>query len=390
MIRRVTSYRDATETTARYRTLYGGAGSGKSVFVAQDELERAAQNGLRTLVLRKVHRTCRHSTFQLFLDIISALDRTHMVQINKTEMRIDFPSGGAILHGGLDDPEKLKSIAGIDRIWIEEATELTKQEFQLVDLRLRGESKHKKQLTLTFNPKPTWIRSYLVDRTDEDSPHEEDVYVKVTTHLDNPFIDKGYRKMLDALPEDLRKIYALGEWGEAIRGLIYPTFSVTDEECVPDYYGLDFGFNNPTTLVAVQDLDPVVRIDELLYSPGLTNADLIDELERLIPDKRVELYCDAAEPARIEELIRAGFNARQADKSVLDGIDTVKRYTLEITRRSQNTINEIKEYKWDEDRRTGETLDKPIKRKDHAMDAVRYGIHTHNKTAHNTWGLWGA
>ena len=39
---------------------------------------------------------------------------------------------------GLDDPEKIKSIAGIDWIWIEEATELTYEDFGQLDLRLRG------------------------------------------------------------------------------------------------------------------------------------------------------------------------------------------------------------------------------------------------------------
>ncbi len=389
MIRRNPVYRPATKTTARYRVLYGGAGSGKSVFIAQDELEHAASEGQRVLVLRKVYRTCRHSTFQLFVDIITALGRTHMVRFNKSEMRFDFPGGGAILHAGLDDPEKLKSITGIDRIWIEEATELTKQDFQLVDLRLRGESEHRKQITLSFNPVRSWIKSYLIERTDDDSPHAEDVYHQLTTYRDNPFLDEDYGRILESLPDDLQAIYARGEWGAAVKGLIY-TFEITDEECEPDYYGLDFGYNAPSSLVAVQDLDPIARCDELLYRSGLTNSDLIAELETIITDKALRIYCDAAEPARIEELQRAGFNAVPADKSVKDGIDTVKRRTLQFTRTSQNMINEGAEYRWDEERKTGELIDRPLKRNDHTMDALRYAIHTEHATADNTWGLWGA
>ena len=388
---RIAAYRPAAKTTARYRVLYGGAGSGKSVFVAQDEIERAARDGQRVLVVRKVHRTLRHSTYQLFIDIISGMDRLHMVDVRKTEMRIDFPSGGAILHAGLDDPEKIKSIAGIDRIWIEEANELSKNDFQLLDLRLRGESKFKRQISITFNPVPSWIKGYLVERTDEDSPHAEDVYVQKTTYRDNPFLDDTYGRILENLPEDLRKIYESGEWGEYIKGLIYPSYQVMDSEIEkPDFYGLDFGYNAPSCLMAMQNHDPDMHVQELLYQSHLTNTDLIGELNVLIKDKRIPIYCDSAEPARIEELVRAGFNAWPADKSVNDGIDTVKRYVLHIHRGSQNTLNEIQEYKWDEDRKTGEAIDKPVKRKDHAMDSVRYGVHTHLAEIGNTWGMWGA
>lgn len=390
MNERLRTYLPAAQTTAHYVVLGGGAGSGKSVFTAQMRILRAAEQGRRMLVIRKVHRTVRQSTFQLFLDIISSLDRMHMVKVNKSEMSIAFPSGGSIIHAGLDDPEKIKSIAEVDEIWVEEATELTKLEFQLLDLRLRGDGP--KQIWLTFNPtvQARWIRDYLVDRVDADSPHAEDVYVQFTTAKDNPHAGEEYIKRLESLPVELRKVYAYGEWGEALHGLIYTDVQITDEPCQPDFYGLDFGFNNPSVLMAMQDLDPIMRVDELLYESGLTNADLIKRLEALIPNRAVPLYCDAAEPARIEELIRAGFNARPADKSVNDGIDTVKRYKLQFTRSSQNAINEVREYCWDEDRRTGALLEKPVKRNDHAMDAMRYGIHTELAEASNTWGLWGA
>lgn len=391
MIKRLSLYRPAIESTAHYRVLGGGAGSGKSVAVVQDIVNLAASEGKRILVIRKTARTLRHSTHQLIVDLIAALGRSHMVQVNKQEMRFTFPSGGSIIQVGLDDPEKIKSIAEIDEVWIEEATEITKQEFQLVDIRLRGEGR--KRITITFNPtvKAKWIRKYLVERTDEDSPDASEVYVQFTTALDNPFAGADYYERLKTLPPELRDVYAYGKWGEALEGLIFPAYELTDAPCEPDYYGLDFGFNNPSALVGVQDLDPIMRVEELLYQRGLTNTDLADRLEEIVTDKSKIIYCDAAEPARIEELARRGFNTRPANKSVKDGIDTVRRYTIQATRHSQNLINEVQEYVWDADRRTGELSDeKPVKHNDHTMDAMRYAIHTEQAEAHNTWGLWGA
>ncbi len=387
------TYKDAAKSSCHYRVLGGGAGSGKSVFVAQDLLKRAAQDGRRVLVIRKTARTIRHSTFQLFYDIVSGMDRMAYTRFNKSEMRIDFPaSGGAILHAGLDDPEKIKSIAEIDDIWVEEATEITKLELQLLDLRLRG--KGWKQITITFNPTvlAKWIRHWLVERTDEDAPHTEDVFVKFTTAYDNPWAGEDYIRRLNALPPDLKKVYLSGEWGESLKGLIYTDYTIIDEAFEPQFYGLDFGFNNPSSLVGIYDADPVMKVDELIYAPGLTNSDLAERLKKVIPEsyRSKRIYCDSAEPARIEELARHGFNTYPADKSVNDGIDNVKRYQIAVTRHSQNMLNEIREYRWDENRKSGELIDKPLKNNDHAMDAMRYGIHTEVIGANNTFGLWGS
>ena len=110
-------FRPAFATDARYRVIYGGAGSSKSVTTAQDYVRRAGGSpDVRVLVVRKVYRTCRNSTFKLFCDILKALGRYTLCAVNKQEMTILFPSGGEILHAGLDDVEKLKSFAGITHI----------------------------------------------------------------------------------------------------------------------------------------------------------------------------------------------------------------------------------------------------------------------------------
>jgi phage terminase large subunit len=43
-----------------------------------------------------------------------------------------------------------------------------------------------------------------------------------------------------------------------------------------------------------------------------------------------------------------------------------------ITSHSINLINELRKYAWDKDKRTGETLNKPIDDFNHAIDAFRY------------------
>lgn len=221
------AYRPASQTRARYRILYGGAGSGKSVYIAQDELARVAEDGRqRLLVVRKTLKTCRNSTYQLFKDIITQLGRWGEVQKNDTEMRLTFASGGMIIHAGLDDLEKLKSIHGITRIWVEEASELTvsastgEHDFDQLDLRLRGVAPELvPQITITYNPTlaARWIRdrfgikpgAFPAARSFASS---DDVYVQHTTHEDNPYAGEAYAKVFARLPVSMRTVYEKGEY----------------------------------------------------------------------------------------------------------------------------------------------------------------------------------
>jgi phage terminase large subunit len=153
-----------------------------------------------------------------------------------------------------------------------------------------------------------------------------------------------------------------------------PPYNANVDEII---YGLDFGFNNPSALMecCLRDQTPFIR--ELIYESRLTNGQLIDRMNALNLDKDLPYYCDSAEPARIEELQQAGYNAIPADKSVKDGIDYVKRRRLYIDPASTNTLNEIPAYSY---RKKGEqVLDEPVKFRDHAMDAIRYALYTHSK-----------
>ena len=362
----------------RYEIFYGGAGSGKSYFVAQKKVyQHLKEKGHKTLIVRKVARSNRHSTFDLIKNIIYSWQLSNLFKIKENDMEIKCVNGNHMIFTGLDDVEKLKSIAGITDMWIEEATEITESDFEQLNLRLRGKSKFPKQITLTFNPISSshWLKKRFFDRKTDDAS------ILMTTYKDNKFIDTDYRKVLEELKEQdemFYRIYALGEWG-VLENLVYSNYEVVSD--VPDHfdeviYGLDFGYNNPTALVKIGILDERLYILDEMYERGLTNADLIDQLRRIVESTNSSIYADSAEPNRIEEIRRAGFNIYPANKSVKDGIDFVKRHRLYIHASCTNVIKEIESYKWKKDK-DGNVLEEPIKFMDHAMDAIRYAIFTH-------------
>jgi len=200
----------------RYLVLYGGAGSGKSMFAVQRLLVRLMERpGRNLLVARETAATHRDSTYALFRQVISRWGLGSLFHWTQGELRITCRNGNAILFKGLDDPEKLKSVTfpsgELTDVWIEEASELQESQFNQLDLRLRGQGA-RRQMTLTFNPISTqhWLKARFFDRPDSRA------LVLKTTYKDNAFLDPDYRRTLESYRESdpyFYQVYCLGEWG---------------------------------------------------------------------------------------------------------------------------------------------------------------------------------
>ena len=364
------------ESQNRYAILYGGAGSGKSVAAAQKMLMRMlSEPGHNFLVVRKVARTLRESVFKLFKEQVAKLEAEALFKFNHANMSIEAFNGNRIVFFGMDNSEKIKSIAGVTGIWIEEATEIGSKDFDQLDLRLRGRTRHYKQIVLTFNPVSSrhWIKKRFFDR------RVEDLYTLKTTYLDNPFIDDDYRHTMARLKEENPEyytIYALGEWG-TLHGLVYPSYEIVD--ALPSYFeseylGLDFGYNHPYAVVQVRIERRSMYVHELFYRSEWENAKVIEYFDTHSAHlNRTPIYADSARPDLIAEWRRRGWNIHMAAKQVFEGIHAVKGFGLHITKESVHLLDEIDTYVWKQDRE-GNSLDEPVKLKDDAMDAMRYAI----------------
>ncbi len=347
---------------------------------------------VRILVIRKVATTIRESTWKQLQEIISSFGMSKYFTKNKTEKSFTCNvTGSEIIHAGLDDVEKLKSIHEISMIWIEEATELEMKDFLQLNIRLRGKlapgGYH--QIILSFNPiDPShWLRKYFFTEPAEKTLKQ--TTISHSTFSDNISMEKEQRKeyaenleALKDIDEAHYSIYTKGEWTE-IKELIFTNFKVIQSTQYPAHfdeviYGIDFGFNNPTAIVQVCIKDGSIYLNEILYKTHLTNSELIKTMQTLNIPKYAEIYADAAEPARIEEIAQAGYNVRKADKNVKHGIDFVKRFKLYSNPFNTNMNREFATYKWKKNR-LEEILEEPVKLSDHTADAVRYAIYTHLK-----------
>ena len=220
-----------TDYSKRYEIYYGGAGSGKSKYITQKLIFKCLKSKRKVLVLRKVNRTTKNSTFQLLLDTLSDWNIYDKCKVNKTDFSIQLPNGSCFICMGLDDQEKLKSIAGITDAWLEEATEFTQDDFNQVDLRIR-ERVDNSQIILSFNPvsKANWcyLEFFKPDASLED--FRSGCRIIQTTYKDNRFLPKEYVDSLLLLKDTnpvFYKIYAEGEFG-SLDKLVYSNWQSFD------------------------------------------------------------------------------------------------------------------------------------------------------------------
>lgn len=377
---------------AEFLHLYGSAGSGKSRFAAQKEIVksfRPERKDRKTLVVRKVAKTLKDSVYSELRSIIYSWKIDDCFDILKSPLQITNKlTGVTFLFIGLDDVEKVKSIAGVDRIWIEEATELTRQS-ELDQLRLRLRGFDKVQITLSYNPidEHHWLNTDL----HEQKPPGH--YFFHSTYRDNEQLlakDPNYAKFIESTKEsnpNYYRVYGLGLWGQVVEGLIYPQ-STTGVDFPLDangnedihFYGLDFGFSDPCALVAqhIEDALPKKRLinKEILYESGLDGPGLVARFNQLGIRKDRTITADNARPEMIKSLKDAGYRVVACEKfagSVLSGINDVRKYELCIATNSKNLVKEVHNYQ-KQQLSTGQWIEEPAKNQvDHGMDAIRYG-----------------
>ena len=400
-------FRAPDQSRLRYIVMKGSAGSGKSMDTAQHYLLRLMQDKGRNLVcIRKSDITNRDSTYA---ELTGAAYRMFGEQwerfwnIKQSPLQLTCrANGNQIIFRGVNDDrqrEKLKSITfprgKLTDVWIEEATEITQDDFEIIDDRLRGELPPGQfyQIRMTFNPvnQNHWIKRMLR------SARLVNVLTHHSTYLDNRFIDAAYHERMERRkevdPEGYR-IYGLGEWGE-VGGLILRNWKVEDiSQDLNDYddiaIGQDFGFNHANAILLLGIKDDNLYVLREVYVFEKETAEIIPLAVKAGIPKNRRMWCDSAEPDRIKAWRTAGFMARPVNKEHttekkyqaaqidwLKGIirkDKVVPRMIVVHPSCVNTIKELQQWRWKKDEKTGLYLDEPVPFQDDAMAALRYGI----------------
>lgn len=374
----------------RYQIYYGGSSSGKSYSLAQRTVLDVLK-GRNYLIVRNVLNTIKRSVFNEVSKAISSFKLTEYFTINKSDFVITCNlNNRQILFAGLDDAEKIKSITPIEGvitdIWVEEATETDYKAVKQLDKRLRGRSKFKKRLTLSFNPilQDHWLYTeyFGIWVDSRQYVEKDDVSILKTTYKDNRFLTPDDIAALENETDSYYyEVYTLGNWG-VLGAVIFKNWRVEDLSEIRKTFdrirhGLDFGFaNDPNALADVHYEKSRKRLfifgEE--YVSDLTNDEIADMVKPHVGSRVVT--CDSSEPKTIKELRQRKINAIGAKKgpgSVEAGIRFLQGLEIIICSSCPNAKAEFSKYKWREDK-NGNVLPVPVDKDNHLIDAIRYAL----------------
>ncbi|MBS7531837.1 PBSX family phage terminase large subunit [Hazenella sp. IB182353] len=383
-------YMPYLQDDTRTQLFFGGSSSGKSFFLAQRTVLDVLSGNRNYLIVRNVLNTVKKSVFNEITKAIGAMNLSAFFNVNKSNMIITCKlNNKQIIFAGLDDPEKIKSITPIDGVvtdvWVEEATETKYQAVKQLGKRLRGRSKAKKRLILSFNPilQSHWIyKEYFGGSDDAKTAYRDDkLSILKTTYKNNDFLEPDDIAELENETDSYYKeVYTYGNWG-VLGNVIFKNWEIQDLSDMRKTFdrfnnGLDFGYgDDPAALIHMhydRKHKTLYILDEL-YEKEMTNDMLANDVKRIIEDQVV--VCDSAEPKSIKELNDLGVRAIGAKKgpdSIRFGIQWLQQQRIIIDVRCQNTKNEFQTYRRKEDKQ-GNVLPVPVDKDNHAIDAIRYG-----------------
>lgn len=314
------------ENQSRFLILYGGGGSGKSVFAAHKIILRmVGERNHKFLALRKVGESVKDSIFAELQAAIEDLGVDYEFQVNKTDRTFThLPTNNQILCKGLDEPKKIKSIKGITGMWLEEATDFDEADLDQLNIRIRGEKTNYVQFIISFNPidEDHWLKKRFFDT------ENNDVTICHSTYHHNYFLSDVDREQLEKLKERNQlyyEVYCLGKWGIVNKSDKF-MYAFSNEKHVIDHYQpnphlpilISFDFNvSPMTCVIGQEVDDALYIFDEMSQPGST-----EELCELVLSKYVnwlfnmDITGDATGYNR-EKALRGNINQYMVIKEVL-------------------------------------------------------------------------
>lgn len=385
----------------RYALLMGGRGNGRSGTASRYAVSQLlSKEYTRGAIMRAVRSDVEASCLGEIKDRILEQgigDSFHMtdddVSRGQNSLRVH---GFRASSGSLT--ARLKSLAGYNFIWIEEAEEIGEEEFRKLDDTLRT-IKGRIRIVLTLNtpPKNHWI----IKKWFSLKPHEEAkgfyipsikeeikdaIYIGGTWRENEPNLDEHtisrYQEYKDYKPDYYWQVIE-GLAPDEVRGKIYTGWQLIDnipQEARLVKFGVDFGwFPDPACAVAIYYWNGAYIIDELAYGNYLTNEFLAGKIKEV---GQATTIADGAEPKSIVEMNKYSISVVACEKgkdSVKFGIKVVTQKKVFVTRRSTNVWESYENYAWAEDK-DGNPKNEPDHEWSHAMDAIRYPIaQMHNK-----------
>jgi PBSX family phage terminase large subunit len=418
--------------------LSGPAGTGKSRACLEKIHAICLRTpGVRALIVRKTRESLSSTALVTYREHVArqAIESGEVWFYGGSKeeaAQYRYQNGSSITIGGMDKSIRIMS-SEYDICYVQEATELTVDDWEAITSRLRNNRISFQQIIADCNPDaPThWLKMRAADG---------DLKILESTHKDNPTLynpDTGkptkagteYLAKLNRLTGVRKRRLLYGEWCAA-EGIVYESFDpavhIIDPFEIPRswprYWGIDFGYTNPFVLGCwAHDMEHnrLYLYREIYYSKRLveTHAEKImsivapkdeDGVPRWIEPQPRRILADWDAEGRATFTLKTGLRTQEAHKAVTEGIQAVEErlqlrddgkpglmifrgatverdLSLREAGKPTCTEEEFPGYVWAPPPLTttisvtqSRTRELPGKENDHGMDSLRYVVAHHD------------
>lgn len=196
---------------------YGGArGGGKSWAVrTKSKLLCLNYDGIKVLIVRRSYPelTANH------IDVLR-VELAGIAKYNKQEKMFTFGNGSTISFRYCAKDSDLDNFQGseYDCIFLDEATQLSEHQFEVLRACLRGVNNFPKRMYLTCNPGGqghAWVKRLFIDRRFKETENPDDyVFIQAKVKDNKPLMENqpDYVQQLEGLTGKLKKAWLDGDW----------------------------------------------------------------------------------------------------------------------------------------------------------------------------------
>lgn len=372
-----------------FKGAFGGRGSGKSHFFAQQLVCECLRQPTRAVCIREIQKSLDDSSKRLIEDKIREMGLEGEFRILGSH--IETPNGGVILFRGMQShtAEGLRSLQGVRIGWADEAHRLSQRSLDILLPTFREEGT---ELWFSWNP---YSPHDPVDKLLRGpAPPPRSTVVEVC-YDDNPWFPQSLKELMEYdRRRDIErwKHIWLGTYLVRSGARVFHNWTIEDfyTPSSPEdwekrglkerfYFGADWGFaSDPTVLVRCWIDKRKLYVDQETWKVGC-ELDHTPALFDKVPGARFwPIIADSANPQSISYMRRHGFpRMRPSIKgigSIEEGVEFLKSYDIVVHPRCEHVIEELANYSYEIDRMTDEVLPVLADRKNHTIDALRYAL----------------
>lgn len=373
----------------QYKVYYGGRDGTKSTIFAKALLRLSFEKKCTIVCCREYFGDLELSVFKNFKEIIDEVDEykpffkilsTHIVNI-KSKSEIHFK--------GLRDinSNSIKSVQGIDYIWIEEGAYITNYTWTDLDPTIR---KSGSEIWITMNPKHETDFMYNEFICNGKEKYGDRLILQKLSWRNNKYLsEESYFKIKQMQANDFDKYVHVYE-GECLRNSDESVFKkeffiiedFEEPQGIHPYFGLDFGWTDASAGIRCYIKNQNLYITHEFKKSHVSVDILGEEISKVLKDYekngKYTITCDSSSPDLIDLLNRMGYPAKAAFKgkgSIEAGITYIKTFNkCYVNPRCTEFIKEVYNLKYEKDKYSGQIKDKIIDKNNHLVDCWRYAL----------------